>query len=152
VPLHKLHEPAGMVTRRPRGPATVRRVTALGGGTAPDAAYRALVASTAKKTPKYRNQVTYVDGRRFASKREAERYQHLTFAERAGTIGFLECQVLYRFVVNGVSVGRYTADFRYEDLYAGKIVVEDSKGYRPRDWSRTKKLMLACHGIEVREV
>lgn len=104
------------------------------------------------KPPKYGNKVTYVDGKRFASKREAERYEALVLKERAGEIRDLETQVLYRFEVNGVKCGRYTADFKYMDVATGEVVIEDSKGKRVRDWYRTKQLMKACHGITVREV
>jgi hypothetical protein len=101
---------------------------------------------------KYGNVPTDVDGKRFASKREAARYVLLRAMERAGEITDLETQVLYRFEVKGVKVGRYTADFRYLDAWTGETVVEDAKGTRVRDWYRTKRLMLACHGITVREV
>lgn len=101
---------------------------------------------------KYHNVPTVVDGQRFASKREAARYQTLLAAQGYGAIADLETQVLYRFEVNGVKVGRYTADFRYVDVETGEVVVEDSKGKRVRDWYRTKQLMKACHGIVVREV
>lgn len=93
-----------------------------------------------------------VDGRTFASKAEARRYQALRLAERAGAIRDLECQVLYRFVINGTKVGRYTGDFRYVDAATGEVVVEDVKGFAARDWPLRKRLMLACHGIAVREV
>jgi uncharacterized protein YegP (UPF0339 family) len=101
---------------------------------------------------KYGNVRTTVDGQTFASKREAARYQALRVYLNAGLIADLETQVVYRFEVNGVKVGRYSADFRYRNTVTGETVVEDSKGYRPRDWSRTKKLMRACHGIDVQEV
>lgn len=101
---------------------------------------------------KYGNTPVEYDGRRFASKRERDRYHTLKRRQEAGEIADLECQVRYRFVVQGLLVGWYTADFRYLDLSTLEVVVEDSKGARPRDWSRTKKLMRACHGIEVREV
>ena len=124
----------------------------LAGGVSQEAILGTLEGSGATKRPKYGNRVTYVDGQRFASKREAARYQALTVYLRTGLIADLECQVLYRFEVNGVKVGRYSADFRYRNTVTGEVVVEDSKGYRPRDWSRTKKLMKACHGIDVQEV
>jgi hypothetical protein len=123
-----------------------------GGTTSPDAAQTLHSAILGRSRPKYGNQVTYVGARRFASKREAARFGELQIAEQAGVIADLDTQVLYRFEVNGVKVGRYTADFRYRVVATGEIVVEDVKGMRVRDWSRTKKLMLACHGITVREI
>ncbi len=127
------------MTRRSR-PTTVRM---LGTGMQLEAPAR---------PPKYGNRVTFVDGKRFASKREADRYMTLSIKERIGDIRDLETQVLYRFEVNGVKVGRYTADFRYVDTETGEEVVEDSKGKRVRDWYRTKQLMKALHGIDIREV
>lgn len=101
---------------------------------------------------KYHAVPTVVDGRRFASKREADRYVQLAMAEKVGAISALECQPLYHFEVNGVVVGRYRPDFRYVDARTGELIVEDVKGFRVRDWARTRKLMLACHGITVREI
>jgi hypothetical protein len=138
--------------RKPRGPATARRVTALGAGTAPDAAYRALVASTAPKRSKYGNTPTVVNGRRFASKKEAGRYCTLTLMEQAGEIRDVQCQVSFRLEVNGERVGLYIADFVYVDGTTGERVVEDAKGYRTPVYRLKAKLMLACHGIAVREV
>lgn len=105
-----------------------------------------------KRRSKYRNKPTTVNGRRFASKREAARYSELLLLERDGQIASLRCQPRYVFWVNGVRIGHYTADFVYWDCEAQTYVVEDAKGYRVRDWSRTKKLMRACFGVEVREV
>lgn len=113
--------------------------------------------STSGAPPAFRRQkygatrVT-VDGREFASKAEARRYRALRLAEQAGAIRDLECQVLYRFEINGTKVGRYTGDFRYVDAATGEVVVEDVKGFAARDWPLRKRLMLACHGIAVREV
>lgn len=130
---------------------TSTRRQALGTGTA-EASPRSLEGSGATKPPKYGNRATVVAGRRFSSLREARRFQALRVLEGCKLIVDLECQVLYRFVVNGVKVGRYTADFRYFNNMTGETVVEDVKGYRVRDWSRTKKLMKALHGIDVVEV
>jgi hypothetical protein len=124
----------------------------LGSGKAPAGSPWPLEARRATKRPKYGNQPVEYDGRRFASKRERDRYYTLKRREQAGEIIGLECQVRYRFVVEGLLVGWYTADFVYVDAATGETVVEDAKGYRPRDWSRTRKLMKACHGIDVKEV
>lgn len=98
---------------------------------------------------KYKAKRTEVNGYVFASKREAARYQDLLLLERAGEIESLELQPKYDFIVNGIKVGRFTGDFRYvED---GQLIVEDSKGYKVRDYPIRKKLMLACHGIKIRE-
>lgn len=106
-------------------------------------------ASEIDKPNKYRAKKTVVDDITFASKREARRYQELRLLERAGQIGNLRLQVKYPLVVNGVKIGRFTADFVY--LENGSEVVEDAKGYRVRDYALRKKLMLALYGVEIRE-
>lgn len=99
---------------------------------------------------KYRSRKTEIDGRRFDSKREADRYLCLRAMERAGEITDLTCQVEFRLEVNGVLVCKYRADFVY--LEGGGAVVEDVKGYRTRGYLLKKKLMRAIHNIDVREV
>lgn len=103
---------------------------------------------------KYHNVPTTRDGTTFASKAEARRYDELCLLERAGEISGLECHPVYRFAVNGVKIGRYTPDFRYRDAF-GCLVVEDVKGgraTRTEAYRLRARLMLACHGITVREV
>jgi hypothetical protein len=95
---------------------------------------------------------TTVDGIEFPSKREAARYRELRLAERAGQIHDLRMQVKYPLVVNGVKIGRYTSDFNY--MENGVEVVEDVKSpatKKARDYRLRKMLMLALHGIEIRE-
>lgn len=102
---------------------------------------------------KYRAKKTVVDGIKFDSKREARRYQELRLLERAGEIARLNLQVRYPLEVNGHKIGRYTADFVYCDS-DGMLVVEDVKSpatKKARDYVLRKKLMLAIHGIEIRE-
>ena len=100
---------------------------------------------------KYGNQATYVDGRRFSSKREAARYQTLRLLELAGEIRALECQPRYPLVVAGVKVGTYVADFVYATA-EGALVVEDAKGVRTPVYRLKAKLLRALYGHEVREV
>jgi hypothetical protein len=108
---------------------------------------RALIdALTGKKTHKYGAKPTMVDGRRFASKREARRYSELKLAEQAGKIENLRCQVRYRLV----QVVHYVADFVYCEN--GNEIVEDVKGYRTREYKAKKKQMADQLGIEIREV
>lgn len=98
---------------------------------------------------KYGAQPVEVDGRRFASKREAARYLLLKARAAAGEIEGLELQPRYPLVVNGVKVAVYVADFRYRE--AGTLVVEDTKGFRTPIYRLKRKLMKAIHGIDVRE-
>lgn len=101
---------------------------------------------------KYGAKKTRVDGITFDSRREARRYQELQLLQRAGKIGDLQRQVRYELVVNGHKIGRYTADFVYWEY--GEEIVEDVKSpatKKARDYVLRKKLMLAIHGISIRE-
>ncbi|MGE0131903.1 MAG: DUF1064 domain-containing protein [Blastocatellales bacterium] len=89
------------------------------------------------------------DGIRFHSKLEAGRYGELRTLERAGVIKDLRLQVDYSLAVNGLLIAVYRADFVY--LENGKEIVEDSKGFRTREYLMKKKLMLALYGIEILE-
>jgi Protein of unknown function (DUF1064) len=103
---------------------------------------------------KYGAKKTTIDGIKFDSLKEARRYTELRLLERAGKILDLQCQVGYSLVVNGHKIGRYTADFVYWDSGIRKEVVEDVKSpatKKARDYVLRKKLMLAIHGIEIRE-
>lgn len=46
----------------------------------------------------------------------------------------------------------YIADFQYHDAKTGKLVVEDTKGVRTKDYIIKRKLMLWVHGIRIIEV
>lgn len=112
------------------------------------------------KRSKFNATKTIADGKVFASKGEAKRWAELELLQKAGQIRNLQRQVKFDLVVNGVHIGSYTADACYEQkaslgelgIYEWQAVTEDFKGAKPREWTRTKKLMLACHGIEIREV
>lgn len=99
-----------------------------------------------------------VDGITFDSKKEAERYKILKLAEEAGDITDLELQPRYSWnEVNTANKNEvikkreYRADFRYTDK-GGKVVVEDVKGVRTREYKRKKKLVEKLYGIEIVEV
>lgn len=102
-------------------------------------------------TPKYRNKKTSVDGIRFDSKREANRYIELKMLERAGVIKGLKRQVPY-VLINKSRYGRaikYVADFVY--LENGQLVVEDVKGVRTPVYKLKKRLIAEVYGIEIKE-
>lgn len=98
---------------------------------------------------KYRNRKTEVDGITFDSKREAARYSELKLCERAGLISELKTQVRYRLEVNGHKICDYLSDFQYVEN--GALVVEDTKGFATPAYKLKRKLMLALHGIVIRE-
>lgn len=107
---------------------------------------RALMqALTGKKAHKYGAKPTHVDGKRFASKREARRYAELILMQQAGQISDLKTQVRFRLV----QVVHYVADFVY--IENGREVVEDVKGYKTREYKAKKKLMAEQHGVGIKE-
>src|SRR6185369_7689355 len=91
------------------------------------------------KQRKYRNVPSVIDGIRFASKREAHRYCELKMLEKAGEISALRLQPRYPLTVNGLHVCTYVGDFQYTTS-EGRIVTEDSKGVRTRDFVNKAKL------------
>lgn len=91
----------------------------------PKAVWEALEAPEEAKAGKYGNAPTVVDGHRFDSKAEANRYSELRLMERAGVISALECQPCY-VLGTGKRPPVYVADFRYRE--AARLIVEDVKG------------------------
>lgn len=117
-----------------------------------DAVRKMRDAAKVRKPSKMKNRRTLVDNILFASKREAERYLELKALLAAGKIRNLKLQEPFRLFVNGVKVCVYKADFTYFDRHDKKWVIEDAKGKRTDLYQLKKKLLLACHGIEIREV
>ena len=115
----------------------------------------------AKRT-KYKNKEIVIDGIKFKSIKEGNRYIELKTLQRDGKIKNLELQPRYQ-LVKGVKFDgdkrakpamRYTADFRYFDVDLGKEVVEDVKSAitkKKADYRMRRHMMLAIHGIEVKE-
>ena len=108
---------------------------------------------------KYGNRKTTIDGITFDSVKEARRWQELKLLERAGEITDLMRQIEYELIpsqkIDGKVVERpckYIADFRYFDKRTGKIVVEDTKGFRTPDYKIKRKLMLKEYGIQIKEL
>lgn len=106
---------------------------------------------------KYHSRKVTRDGITFDSMKECKRYQELALLERAGQISDLQRQVKFELIpsqrVNGKVVERachYVADFVY--IEDGQKVVEDTKGFKTKDYIIKRKLMLHVHGIEIREV
>lgn len=99
---------------------------------------------------KYGNKKTIVDGIKFDSKREAQRYGALQLMLKAGLISNLRLQVPYQITVNGMKVCKYVADFVYEDK--GVEIVEDVKGMKTPIYNLKKKLMKAVFGVVISEV
>ena len=103
---------------------------------------------------KYHNIPTTIDGIRFDSRKEANRFYQLRLMERAGEISNLRRQVEYELIPaqktpagRSVRPVKYVADFVYDDH--GKTVVEDVKGVKTREFRIKSKLMLWRYGIVV---
>ena len=107
---------------------------------------------------KYGNKITFVDGIKFHSAKEARRYRELKLLERAGHITDLRRQVKYvlwptiydddgKLLFHGRN---YYADFVYRDR-SGKIVVEDCKGFRTEVYKMKAALMYLNYHIKVLE-
>lgn len=115
------------------------------------------VKLTQNKKPKYHNVKTVVDGIKFDSKREADRWLYLQLLERKNEISNLKRQVSFELFpsqrIDGKVVERawtYIADFTYEKN--GALIIEDSKGMRTADYIGKRKAMLFLHGIQIKEV
>ena len=81
------------------------------------------------------------NGEVFDSKKELKRYMELELLLRAKEITDLELHPKFDLIVNGVKIGRYTADFKYKN--GSDIIVEDvkSKATKTRDYMLRKKIL-----------
>lgn len=128
-----------------------------------------------RKRNKYHNKKVEVNGIVYDSAKEANRHQELLLLEKAGEISDLRCQVEYELIPEqreftneiyqkGPKKGcfkkgklleqkcSYIADFVYFDREKQQIVVEDTKGFKTKDYIIKRKLMLFRHGIRIQEI
>jgi hypothetical protein len=117
--------------------------------------WTAFVDRTRSPKAKYRAEPTEVNGIRFASKKEAARYQALLIEQQAGQIRALELQPQFPLHVidpQGVKVciGRYLGDFKY--VREGQTVIEDAKGMRLPLYVWKRKHVESEYGIQIVEV
>lgn len=113
---------------------------------------RDALAGTAKSstsTSKFGNKKVVTEDGKFDSGEEYKRYLELKLLLRAGEIQDLRRQVRYKLEAGGVHISVYVADFVY--LRDGKEIVEDSKGFKTREYLQKKRLMLETLGIEILE-
>lgn len=106
---------------------------------------------------KYGSKKVTIDGITYDSRKEANRHSELLLLQRAGRISDLHTQVKFELLpsqrVDGKVVERpvtYIADFVYQQ--DGKTVVEDTKGFKTKDYILKRKMMLYFHGIRIKEV
>ncbi len=96
-----------------------------------------------KGESKYKNTRVEVDGKKFASKAEANRYLELKQLESKGWIKDLVLQPRFPLIVAGVKVCTYVADFQYEQ--DGETVTEDVKGMMTDVFKIKAKLYAALY-------
>ena len=128
-----------------------------------------------RNATKYNASKCVVDGIKFDSKHEAERYLELKLLERGGVISDLRLQVEFELIPNQYAPEKrygkngkplkdkqvllerkccYIADFVYIDNETKETVVEDAKSpiTRTPEYRIKKKLMLYRYGIRIKEV
>ena len=109
----------------------------------------------AARGSKYHAKKTVVDGIEFDSAKEAKRYTRLRDMQEAGVIQGLCLQVPFEllpsFECDGVKYRgmSYVADFVY--YRAGRVVVEDCKGFKTAEYKIKKKLMAYVNHINIEE-
>ena len=117
---------------------------------------------------KYHSKKVVVNGEKFDSRKEYRRFCELSLLLRAGAITELQRQVEFELIPaqrgpdtvgvrGGLKRGKlleqkcsYVADFVYKEN--GNTVVEDTKGFKTKDYIIKRKLMLWVHGIRIREI
>jgi hypothetical protein len=106
---------------------------------------------------KYNSRKVKADGMVFDSRREFLRWNELVLLQKAGKISNLQRQVKFELIPSQKAEGKvverqcsYTADFVYER--DGKVIVEDTKGFKTKDYIIKRKLMLWLRGIRIVEV
>lgn len=113
-------------------------------------------AETPNKS-KYGSKRETLDGIKFDSKKEAQRWAQLKFLEKAGEITNLERQIPIPLfgrdgpimTDSGKRQRTYIADFRYIDRRLnGVVVIEDSKGMETPEF-KLKKAILAAQNVEL---
>lgn len=119
--------------------------------------YRAMNGAPA---PKKRNKYGARKSGGYDSTKEHRRANELKLMQCAGLISNLREQVSYVLIPAQRGTDskviehecRYVADFVYTDNATGETVVEDTKGFRTKEYIIKRKLMLSVHGITIKEV
>lgn len=107
---------------------------------------------------KYYSRKVIIDGIKFDSKKEGNRYLELKLLLKAGKIRDLELQKKFelqpKYKMNNKTIRAisYVADFVYFDVDKKEMIVEDTKGFRTEVYKLKKKLFEYKYGIEIKEV
>lgn len=112
--------------------------------------------TTGAKRNKYHNKKVLIDGIKFDSNKEGNRYKELKLLESKGIITDLQLQVKYElqpsYKMNDKTIRaiNYVADFTYR--LDNKLIIEDTKGYRTEVYRLKKKMFEFRYGIEIKEI
>ena len=81
-------------------------------------------------------------GMKFDSKKELTRYLVLEQMQKNNYISELELHPMIPLIVNGIKIGKYTADFKYKNNNV-EVIIEDvkSKITKTRDYILRKKIL-----------
>lgn len=107
---------------------------------------------------KYHNKKVIINGIKFDSKKEANRYSDLLLLEKVNLIKNLELQKRfelqpsYKFKGKIIRAIYYICDFYYYDVKKEKWIIEDTKGYRNEVYKLKKKLFEYKYNQEIIEV
>ncbi len=127
-----------------------------------------------RRKSKYGNRQVIRDGQAFDSVKEARRWIELCLLEKAGEITDLRRQVEFPLLPTqreeptevyqrGENKGKpkpgkvtekpvvYIADFVYKTK-EGETVVEDTKGFKTKEYILKRKMLLYFHKIKIKEV
>ena len=100
-----------------------------------------------KKTNKYGNRKVLLDGYSFDSVKEANRYKELMMLQKCGEINGLKLQPVYvlldGFDYKGKRIRaiKYIGDFEYIESKSGEKVLEDTKGFKTKDYLLKAKML-----------
>lgn len=108
-----------------------------------------------KKRQKFNARQPILYGIRFHSEKEALFYLRCLVDKKEGNIKDFEIQVEYSLDVNNVHICKYYLDFLITHNDRSKEYI-DTKGYKKGTayelFKTKKKLMKACHNIDIKEI
>ena len=106
------------------------------------------------KKNKFNAKSIVIDGHKFPSLKEAQRYKELKLLVKAGKIKNLELQPEFEIIPKqkyrgkNLREAKYTADFKYYDVDSNEWVIEEVKGMPTVDYVLRKKLFILKYGNE----
>jgi len=96
---------------------------------------------------KFHAKQTELDGIKFASKKEAKRYENLKMLQKGGAVLFFLRQTPFH-LPGGI---KYIADFIvfWSD---GNVTIEDCKGFKTQQYKTKKKMVESLYPIHIKEI